>query len=261
MSNGLVARAAFGAAAVMVCAGAAGAGVLDWGSGWANAESNGWYATQATTNQTVVDGVTIDVELQTFGTATATHNFLPNAPFASDTYNGDQGEGDPALGIGDSNSFNLGDTFDNYVQLTITFSAAVEIESMSVGDVDISNGLAWQDAVAVVGSLGGVDAMTTYTPDETSFFESGTFDFPGSGTSLYGVSGKSQASNDGSDGQFDVAFSTAVDTITLFYWNGPDSNSSSPRGVYIQDIHFVPTPGAAALAGLGLIAAGGRRRR
>ncbi|TVQ76916.1 MAG: PEP-CTERM sorting domain-containing protein, partial [Phycisphaeraceae bacterium] len=44
------------------------------------------------------------------------------------------------------------------------------------------------------------------------------------------------------------------------YWNGPDTTNSNGRGIYIQNIEFVPAPGAVALAGAGLLV-GLRRRR
>jgi hypothetical protein len=237
----------------------ASAGVVDWGSNWTLAEGNGWYQTGAFNNSTSSDGVTVDVSLQLFGTATGDHNFLPDTPFASDTYNGTQGIGDPALGLGDSNSQNNGTTFDNYVLLSLSFSSPVDITSMAIGDVDI-NGESWQDAVAVVGSNNNVLANTSYTPGSTSFFETRTFSFPDSGMSLFGVTGLSNAANDGSNGQFDVSFDSMVDRIDIYYWNGPDTDNSASRGIYIQDIGFIPTPGTAtaALLGLGMFS---RRRR
>lgn len=253
-------RALSACAIVSTLAGAAQGAILDWGSGWDNNAGAEW-ATGATSGSTTVDGVNISVSVATFGTATGFNSFLGTTPFASDTYNGDQGLGDPALAIGDSNSFNTGTTFDNYLKVTISFSQLIDITKLSIGDIDISSGGSWQDVVVVLGSALGSDVPATYNPESNAVFETRDYNFPDSGLSYRGVTGIAPAANDTADGQFDVSFAGLVDEIHILYWNGPDAGSSQGRGIYIQDIGFVPAPGAIALAGAGILVGGLRRRR
>ncbi|MEM8835363.1 MAG: hypothetical protein AAGD00_06040 [Planctomycetota bacterium] len=259
------------AIAGLSCAATSHASVLDWGSGWTNSDPDGTFQDGAATNSTVVDGITINTTFQTFGSATGDHNFLPDSPGTATDFNGDQADDDPALSIGDSQSFNLGNAFDNFVLLTIEFSQAVSIERLTIGDNDISSGNAWQDVTTVLGSNGGSGVGVTYDPTVGPAFELRNYTFSdGSNTapglfgpgpvSFDGITGTSNASNDGTDGQFDVDFGGLVDTINIIYFNGPDSNDDRFRGIYIQDIEFIPTPGAAALLGVAGLAALRRKR-
>ncbi len=253
-------RALCACAIVSTLAGTAQGAILDWGSGWDNNAGAEW-GTGATTGSTTVDGVNIDVSVATFGTATGFNSFLGTTPAASDTYNGDQGPGDPALAIGDSNSFNLGADFENYLKVTITFDQLVDITRFNIGDIDISSGGSWQDVVVVLGSASGSNVAAAYNPEANAFFETRDYNFPGTGESFRGVTGIDPAGNDTDDAQFAVSFAGLVNQIEIFYWNGPDASNSQGRGIYIQDIEFIPSPGAIALAGAGVLVGGIRRRR
>lgn len=251
---------AIGACAVLgALAGSAQGSVIQWGTGWSN-NAGGEYLRGASSGSTIVDGVQADVLVQTFGTATGFNSFLGTTPWATDTFNGDQGPGDPALAIGDSNSRNNGTTFDNYVKVTISFSQLVDITRLALGDVDI-NGNSWQDVVVVLGSNAGSDVAASYDPESNAFFETRDYDFPDSGVSFRGVTGISPSANDTANAQFEVSFAGLVDTIEILYWNGPDTTNSQGRGIYIQNIEFVPAPGAVVLAGAGVLMGGLRRRR
>lgn len=268
----LIRSCAIVAIAGLSCAATTQASVLDWGSGWTNSDPDGTFQDGAATNSTVVDGITINTTFQTFGTATGDHNFLPDSPGTSTDFNGDQADDNPALSIGDSQSFNSGNAFDNFVLFTIEFSRAVSIQSLTIGDNDISSGSFWQDVTTVLGSNAGSSVGVSYDPTVGPAFEQRSYSFSdGSNTapaglfgagpiSFEGITGTSNASNDGTDGQYDVNFSGLVDTINIVYFNGPDSNDDRFRGIYIQDIAFVPTPGAVALLGVAGLA-GVRRKR
>lgn len=261
---------AIAALALTAAAGSAHAALLDWGSGWTSADPDGSYQDGALTNSAVFSGIGVNVTFETFGTATGDHNFLPPSPGTSFAqYNGDQAAGDPALSIGDSDSFN-GSSLDNFVRLSIDFSQAVDITDFSIGDIDISSGGSWQDAVVVLGSNAGSAVDATYALHagaSPAALTLTTFDFA-SGSAVYGPTplslpgalGLQQTANDLDDAQIDVGFTGVVDRIEILYWNGPDANDADFRGIYIQDIGFVPTPGATALGALALGVLARRRR-
>ena len=243
----------------------AGSFLLDWGSGWQFADPDGSYQDGALTNFTSVGGVDIEVRVSFNGSATGVNNFagpdgFSPTPFTDEAFfNGDQADSDPALGISDSVSKNDNGVFENFVRVSIMFSQAVELHDFAVGDVDISGGGSWQDAFAVVGSLDDQSFEATYDPSSTAFFEVRSANLANA-PFQNAVFGTANAANDSDDAQFNVSLDGPVDLVDLYYWNGPDSSGQEGRSIYIQDISFVPTPGAAALALIGA-ATGVRRRR
>jgi len=227
--------------------------VIDWQDGqWDHGSGDqlGYDNGQAT--GTTNSGA-VTVNWAEFGTATGNHSLLGGAqPTVRTDFNGSATDG--ALSIGTASDNNAG-TLVNYVTLTVSFTDAVNLLNMLLGDVD-DGGAGWEDFIAVEGWLGGSGGTlrtTTYSinPGPTNRHTAATmFGNPG----VRGTNGNVDFDSD--EGNVGVTFDGPVDFIRVYFHQGSGTSGTAQHGVWLRDIEYesVPEPGTLALVGLGFVA-------
>jgi hypothetical protein len=220
--------------------------VIDWEDGlWQHGATTytGWQQPGAApaANTGVYRGSTaggqIVVEWRRFGTANGVHssigNVMPavNGGTGATVFNGASDDG--ALGIGTGGDANS-NALANYVKLSIWFDMTVDVIPFVIGDVDDAS--AWQDFVAVEGSLGGVQRVTSYAiganqANHTRLGKAGVL-----GINNFNAENGSEAAN------VTVGFDGAVDRIDVYFLQGPQGAAASAHGIWMRDLEGTGTP-------------------
>jgi len=235
------------------------AGVISWSANTfdhsafgGSGASVGWQSGMQGGTTTDGAGVTMTMQHTRFGSAASGANNMTLQPF------GAQGNFLMWSATGDYTGGNQGNAPKNYGTVTLTFNTTVAITGFGLRDVDDGTGTTWQDFISVSASNGGAGVGVTYNRSDP------TNQQLASHRGMNGVLGINNV-NRTTDPIADVGFTFAggVDSITIYYLQGPNGSSADLHYVFLMNMVVTPVPEASSLllVGVGLVFVGAAARR